>query len=144
MTNTGDWKYYKNMDILKAFELYQAQQVAVKTIEPRNEYRLYFSANEQQVAVGPPWPALDWQYISISAEQAANLGRYRLVNGQLELVDIGRLGSVKYKESATGEFTVAADHLALLVESGEEYHAVKRVTADFDRYSRPRHNLSHL
>lgn len=123
------------MDILKAFEIYQAQQVAVKTIEPRDEYRLYFSDNEQQVAVGPPWPKLDWKYIPISAEQAANLGRYRLVNGELELVDIGRVGSVKYKESATGEFAVAADHLALLVEPGEEYHAVNRVTADFDRYS---------
>ncbi len=123
------------MDIIKAFEIYTAQQVAVKAIEPRNEHRLYFSTTEHQVAVGPPWPALDWEYMSISAEQAANIGRYKLVNGQLELVDIGRLGSVKYKESATGEYAVAADHLALLVESGEEYHAVKRVTANFDRYS---------
>lgn len=120
------------MSILKAFEIYQSGLEQVKKLEPRNEFRLYFTHNEQQVAVGPPWPSLDWQYISITAEQAANFKRYKLVNGRLEMIDIVRTGSVKYKESATGAYTVAADHLAILVEPGEDYDAVKRVAPDLD------------
>ena len=120
------------MDIVRAFEIYQAGLAQAKKLEPRNEYRLYYCYNQQQIAVGPPWPTLDWQWIDITPEQAANFNRYKLVNGQLEMIDIVRTGSVKYTESATGSYTVAADHLAILVEPGEDYDAVKRVAPDPD------------
>lgn len=120
------------MDIAKAFELYQSQLELIKKLEPRDQYRLYYSLNEYQVAVGPPWPNIDWEHIEITAEQASNIRRYRLVNGKLHLIDIGHGKSVKYKECATGEYQVAADHLALLIEPGEDYDAVKRVAPDLD------------
>lgn len=132
MTNNGALKYWNNMNILRAFEIFQEQQVQVQKLEPREFYRLYYTDNHQQAAFGPPWPDLDWPYIDITAAQATNLSRYKLANGRLELIDTGRTGSVKYKESKNGPYLVAADHMAIIVETGEEYHAIKRVSADPD------------
>lgn len=118
------------MDIAKAFELYQSQLELIKKLEPRDQFRLYYTSNEYQVAIGPPWPSLDWDYIQITAEQASSIRRYQLIDGKLHLIDIPGNKCVKYKESVTGEYQVASDHLALLIEPGEDYHAVKRVTPD--------------
>ena len=130
MTNTGDLKHSNNMNILRAFEIFQSQQAQVQKLEPREFYRLYYTENHKQAAFGPPWPELDWPYIDITAAQASSLSRYKLENGRLELIDTGRTGSVKYKESENGPYLVVADHMALIVETGEKYHAIKRVSAD--------------
>lgn len=123
------------MNILRAFEIYTKQQQQVQELEPRNLYRLYYSDTERQVAHGPPWPDLDWPWIEITKDQAKNMRRYRLVGDKLQMIDTHRLGVVKYIESESGEYAVAADHMCILIEPGEHYHAIKRVSPNSDRHS---------
>ena len=119
------------MSTLSAFEQaiieYAEIEKRLALHPPRNQWRVYHDADRfVTVANGPDWPNLDLAWIEITHEQARNMAQYQIVSGQLKKIDRSRTSVVKLHQTSEGEYCATADHMALLVEAGEEYDTTKR------------------
>jgi len=94
---------------------------------PRDQWRVYHDADRfVTVANGPDWPDLAHAWIDITSDQARNITQYKIVSGKLIKLDKTRTNIVKLHQTSEGEYQAVANHMALLLEAGEEYDTIKQ------------------
>lgn len=94
---------------------------------PRDQWRVYHDADcFVTVANGPDWPNLEHAWIDITSDQARNIIQYKIVGGKLIKLDKTRTNIVKLHQTSNGEHQAVANHMALLLEAGEEYDTIKQ------------------
>jgi hypothetical protein len=94
---------------------------------PRDQWRVYHDADHfVTVANGPGWPDLGYAWIDITSDQARNITQYKIVSGKLIKLDKTRTDIVKLHQASEGEYQAVANHMALLLEAGEEYDTIKQ------------------
>ena len=93
----------------------------------RDKWRVYHDADRfVTVANGPDWPNLEHAWIDITSDQARNITQYKIVSGKLIKLDKTRTNIVKLHQTSEGEYQAVANHMALLLEAGEEYDTIKQ------------------
>lgn len=108
---------------------YAAIEQQLEQHPPRNQWRVYHDADRfVTVANGPDWPNLEYPWIDITSDQARNITQYQIVSGKLKKIDKTRSNIVKLHQTSEGEYRAVADHMALLLEPGEEYDTIKQYT----------------
>jgi hypothetical protein len=94
---------------------------------PRDQWRVYHDADRfVTVANGPGWPDLEHAWIDITSDQARNITQYKIVSGKLIKLDKTQTNIVKLHQTPNGEYQAVANHMALLLEAGEEYDTIKQ------------------